>query len=77
MTELTEISRAETQYPYNTNLTSMSGYKSIHVTDTTAFEQLTLLHRRSSIEETIEKCDAKCEAKLCRTRYLTTKTFNR
>ena len=76
MSELTEISRAENHYPYNINLSSMSGFKAVQVTDSTAFEQLSLLSHMSSIDESIERCKEKCQAKMERARILASKSMD-
>ena len=39
MTELTEVSRTDSIYPYNANLTSLSGYRNVKVHEKVSFEQ--------------------------------------
>ena len=76
MSELTEISRPETHYPYSTSIASMSGFKNVKITDCTSFEQLSLITHISSVEETVERCEERCQAKIERAKCLTSKSFN-
>ena len=73
MSELTEISNADLQYPYNAHIPSLSGVRNIKFNENDSFEQLSILTSHSSLEETVERCVEKCKAKLERAKSLTSK----